>query len=281
MREQLIEREFSRTLRKIAAFLLSSLVLFVICTPIAQAQDWAKAKLEKSPRHLEWIDVKNGDRTLKCFIAYPESKKPATAVLVIHEIFGLSDWVREVCDDLASNGFIAIAPDLLSGKPGEDTTTYKSVDDVRKAVSSLPREQVASDLKVVADYLSHLPACNGKLALAGFCWGGTQTWLAMVSDPSLKAGFVFYGSPSASANEFDKIKAPVYGFYGEKDARVTSTVDDTKAGMKKASKVYEPVIYSNAGHGFMRSGEAPDAEPPNMEARKEGWARMLRLLQKL
>lgn len=253
--------------------------LILSCGIRAEAQEWAKTKLEKSPRHLEWVDVKRDDRTLKCFIAYPESKKKATTVVVIHEIFGLSDWARDVCDELAAEGFIAIAPDLLSGKKGEQTSTFGSVDDVRKAVSGLPREQVSADLKAVADYAAKLPSSNGKLAVAGFCWGGSKTWLTVTSNPEMKAGFVFYGTPDVSDEEMAKITGPVYGFYGEKDNRVTSTVADATTKMEKASKIYKPTIYKDAGHGFMRTGEAPDADEPNKKARNEAWAAMIKELR--
>lgn len=247
----------------------------------ASAQDWAKAKLEKSPRHLEWVEVKQGDRTLKCFIAYPAAKKPTASIVVIHEIFGLSDWVRKVCDDLAAAGFVAIAPDLLSGKPGEDTTKFTSVDDVRKAVSGLPRDQVASDLKAVADYVSKLPATNGKTAVTGFCWGGTQTWLAVTTNSSFKIGFVYYGTAGASTQDFSRIEAPVYGFYGEEDARVTSTINDTKAKMKEANKKFYPAIYSKAGHGFMRTAQSPEATQPDIDAQQKSWKQMIDVMKKL
>lgn len=258
-----------------------AVLLNLLFCPTARAQDWAKEKLEKSPRHLEWVDVKRDDRKIKCFVAYPEIKEKATVVLVIHEIFGLSDWVREVCDELAKNGFIAIAPDLLSGKPGEETAKYPSVDEVRKAVSALPREQLSADMAAVLKYGTHLPSANGKTATAGFCWGGTQVWLAMTTLRDLKAGFVFYGTPNASLEDLDKIEAPVYGFYGENDNRVTSTVDDTTAKMKAASKTFEPKIYKEAGHGFMRSGEAPDAKEPDRIAREDAWKKMTTVLHGL
>ncbi len=264
---------------KLIAPLILSIALSLLA-PAAQAQDWAKSKLEKSPRHLEWVNVKRGERNLKCFIAYPESKTKTTAVLVIHEIFGLSDWVREVCDELAANGYIAIAPDLLSGKEGEDTTSYKSVDDVRKAVSSLPADQIELDLKEVEKYVSHVPSANGKMAVTGFCWGGTQTWLAMSTNPHLKLGLTFYGKANPDL-DLKKITGPVYGFYGENDARVTSTVEDTKKRMLEAKRDFYPEIYPGAGHGFMRSGEEPGAEEPNIKARKEAWTRILDLLKKL
>jgi len=253
---------------------------FISC-PQAFAQDWAKEKLEKSQRHLEWVEVKKDDRIIKCFVAYPESKKKSNVVLVIHEIFGLSDWVREICDELAEEGFIAIAPDLLSGKSGDETSKYGSVDEIRKAVSSLPREQISKDLLAVADYASKIDSSNGKVSTAGFCWGGTQVWLAITTNKDLKTGFVFYGTPNDSLNNFDKINCPVYGFYGEKDNRVTSTVDDTISKMKAAGKSFESKIYSDAGHGFMRSGEAPEATAPDKKARKEAWAKMTKTLKEL
>jgi len=266
------------TMKKLMALFV--LTFLITSNHTVTAQEWAKTKLEKSQRHLEWVEVKQGDRTIKCFIAYPEAKKPTPVVLVIHEIFGLSDWVRELCDELAAEGYIAIAPDLLSGKAGESTASHGSVDDVRKAVSGLPQEQVAEDLKAVTSYVSKLPSANGKLAVAGFCWGGAKTWLAMTTNPSFKAGFCFYGIADNSL-DLSKINAPVYGFYAEKDARVGSTIADTIRRMKEAGKKFEPVTYANAGHGFMRAGEEPNAEPANTEARDKAFLRMKDLLQKI
>src|SRR5438034_8818143 len=130
----------------------------------APAQDWAKARLEKSPRHLEWVKVKHGNRDVNCFIAYPEVKDKATAMVVIHEIFGLSDWVRGVADQLAEAGYIAIAPDLLSGTApgGGGTAELGDGDAVRKAISSLPPDQVTADLNAVADHVARLPACRSE-----------------------------------------------------------------------------------------------------------------------
>src|ERR671918_2451393 len=131
------------------------------------AQDWAKERLLKSPRHGEWVDFKSGDRTIKAFVVYPERKDKAPVVIVIHEIFGLTDWVRGVCDQLAENGVIAIAPDLLSGQ------TFEHVDGARKAIAALPKEQVKADLNAASGYaLTKIAAANGSLAVCGFCWGG-------------------------------------------------------------------------------------------------------------
>jgi carboxymethylenebutenolidase len=247
------------------------------------AQDWAKARLEKSPRHLEWVKVKNGDRQVNCFIAYPEVKDKATAVIVIHEIFGLTDWVRDVADRLAEAGYIAIAPDLLSGTApgGGGTAELGSGDAVRKANSSLPPEQVTGDLNAAAEYVSKLPACNGRIAVAGFCWGGSQSFRYATDNKNLKAALVFYGTGPTSEEAVGRIQCPVYGFYGGNDARVTSTVTQSEALMKKAGKTYTPVTYDGAGHGFMRAGEAPDASAENKRAFEEAWKRWKDLLHNL
>src|SRR5215207_5132411 len=154
------------------------LLNILLLTAAGSAQGWAKARIEKSPRHLEWIKVKQGTREINCSIAFPEVKDKATAVVVIHEIFGLTDWVRGVTDQLAEAGYIAIAPDLLSGAApgGGGTAELGSGDAVRKAISSLPPDQVTADLKAVADYVGKLPAANGKIAVGGFCWGGSQSF---------------------------------------------------------------------------------------------------------
>jgi carboxymethylenebutenolidase len=245
----------------------------------ASAQDWARERLEKSPRHLEWVTVKQGDREVKCFLAFPEVKEKATAVVVIHEIFGLTDWVRGVADQLAEAGYIAIAPDLLSGAApgGGGTTELGSGDAVRRAISSLPPDQVTADLKAAMEHVAKLPASNGKVAVAGFCWGGSQTF-RFATNEDVKAAFVFYGSGPTSPEDIARIKCPVYGFYGGNDARVNATIPQSEELMKKAGKKYEPVTYESAGHGFMRAGEGPDANEANKKAREEAWKRWKELL---
>lgn len=249
----------------------------------AQAQDASKERLEKSPRHLEWVTVKHGNREVKCFVAFPEVKEKATAVLVIHEIFGLTDWVRGVADQLAEAGYIAIAPDLLSGMApgGGGTAELGGGDSVRAKISSLPPDQVTADLNATRDYVSKLPAANGKVAVAGFCWGGSQAFRYSTNSKDIQAAFVFYGTGPMQKEDLERIQCPVYGFYGENDARVTSTVEKTSELMKTAGRKFEPVTYDNAGHGFMRSGEAPDASEANKEARAKAWKRWKEILSKL
>ncbi len=246
------------------------------------AQDWARAKLDKSPRHQEWIKVKSGSREVQCFVVYPEVKDKATAIVMIHEIFGLSDWAREMADELAAEGYIVVAPDLLSGAGlnggGSDAFTNQSA--VTKAVSLLPPEQVSADLTAAADYAAKIPAANGKVVVAGFCWGGGQSFRFATSNKDVKAAFVFYGPPP-NADETAKINCPVYGFYGGNDARITATVPKAAEQMRAAGKSYEPVIYDGAGHGFMRAGEAPDASDANKKTRDTAFKRWLDLLKKI
>lgn len=249
----------------------------------ASAQDWAKARLDKSPRHLEWVKVKHGDREVNSFIAYPEVKDKATAVIVIHEIFGLSDWARSVTDELAEAGYIAIAPDLLWGSAtnGGGTADLGGVDGVRAAISKLPPDQITADLDAVAAYVAGQPACNGKIVVAGFCWGGGQTFRYVTNNKNVKAGFVFYGGAPNKTNDIDRIACPVYGFYGGRDARITAAVPATAILMKEAGKTFEPVTYDGAGHGFMRGGEAPDAAEADKQAHDAAWKRLKELLGKI
>jgi len=260
------------------------LVTVLMCAGLSvSAQDWAKARLEKSPRHGEWVDVKNGSRTVHCFIVYPEVKDPSPTVIVIHEIFGLSDWARNAADEVAAAGYIAIAPDLLSGAgpKGGGSSDFASTDDVVAAIHKLPQDQITGDLKAAADYVKALPAANGKLAVAGFCWGGAQSFRFACNRPDLKAAFVFYGTPPDKA-EMEKIQCPIYGFYAGNDARVSSTIPSAEKLMKAAGKTYEPVKYDGAGHGFMRAGEDPkDAKEANKTALDQAWRRFKELLGKL
>jgi carboxymethylenebutenolidase len=251
--------------------------------PLGSGQEWARERLENSPRHHEWVAVKHGDRTVHAFLAFPETRGKAPAVVVIHENRGLTDWVRGVADQLAEAGLIAIAPDLLSGSApgGGKTSDLPTSDAAREAISKLPPDQVTADLHAVADYVAKLPAATGKVAVAGFCWGGAQSFRFATNRPGLAAAFVFYGTAPQDKEALARIACPVYGFYGGNDARVNATIPATEEAMKALGSSYEPVTYEGAGHGFMRSGEEPEATGPNRKAREDGWKRWKELLGKL
>jgi carboxymethylenebutenolidase len=249
----------------------------------ALAQDWALKRLEQSPRHQEWVAIKNGERTIHSFVVYPQSKKKTAAVVVIHENRGLTDWVRSVADQLAEAGYIAVAPDLLSGAgpQGGRTKDFPSSDAAREAISKLTPDQTMSDLDAVADYAAKLPASNGKVAAGGFCWGGGQTLRFATHRKDLKAAFVFYGTYDHAKEDLARISAPVYGFYGGNDTRINATIPKTEALMKELGKTYEPVTYEGAGHGFMRSGEDPQGSEADRKARTAAWERWKTLLKGL
>lgn len=224
--------------------------------------------------------MKHDNRVVHAFVVYPEAKQKAPAVVVIHENMGLTDWVRSVADQLAAAGYLAIAPDLLSGMApnGGKTSDFPSMDAAREAIYKLPPDVVTADLNAVADYVRKLPAASGKVAVAGFCWGGSQSFRFATNRRDLAAAFVFYGT---GPEDVGAIQAPVYGFYGGNDARVDATVPKSAELMKQAEKQYEPVTYEGAGHGFMRAGEDPSGSEPNKKARQEAWQRWLELLKKM
>lgn len=242
----------------------------------AETQDWAKQRLAKSSRHQEWVKIKNGNREVNSFVVYPEVKNKATAVVVIHEIFGMSDWVQSLTDQLAEAGYVAIAPDLLSGMgPNGGGTSSMDRNAVGQAIRDLPPDQITADLNAVANYVSKLPASNGKVVVTGYCWGGSQSFRFATNRPDLKAAFVFYGSAPAAADgtpdktALERIKAPVYGFYAGNDARINATLPKTTEAMTELKKKFEPVTYEGAGHGFMRSGDAPEPTAPTATGNKE------------
>jgi carboxymethylenebutenolidase len=244
------------------------------------SQPWARERITKSPRHSEWVTVKHDGRSVETLIVYPESKDKRPVVLIIHEISGLSDWAQELADEVAAAGFIAVAPDLLSGMaPNGGRTRDFPTGTITEAIGKLNSDQVTADLNATANYGLKLPASNGKLYVAGFCWGGGQSFAFATNRGDLSAAFVFYGPPPP-AEAMLRIKAPVYGFYGGSDARIDATIPDTVSAMKAAKKIYEPVSYEGAGHAFMRRGESPEATEPDRKARDDAWARWTTLLVK-
>jgi carboxymethylenebutenolidase len=241
----------------------------------------AKARLEKSPRHGEYVDVKLESSTtpIRTWVSYPERKDKAPVVIIIHEIFGLSDWIRSVADQLAADGYIAPAPDLISGMGpgGGGTESVASRDDVTKLIQGLSADEAIKRLNTVRAYAVKLPAANGKSATVGYCWGGSQSYSYASKQPELNAAIVFYGTSPTTA-DLANIKAPVLGFYGGDDARVNATIEPASGEMKKLGKVYEYEIFEGAGHGFLRHQAGRNGA--NLRATQKAWPRMLEFLKK-
>ncbi len=242
-------------------------------------------RLQTSTRHHEWAEIESaGGRKVKTWVVYPEVDHPATVVVLIHENRGLTDWVRALADEVAEAGFVAVAPDLLSGTGpnGGATAEYGSEDKAIQAVYSLKPDQVTADLDAVFKHASEIGAGNKVVAVAGFCWGGGKAFEYATHNPKVAASFVFYGSAPKEEASYKNIQSPVYGFYGGDDARITLEVPKVEERMKALGKKYEPVIYKNAKHAFMRQGEMlPDANDPNRIARNEAFARWKKLLGEL
>lgn len=235
------------------------------------AADDAMDRLDASPRHAEWVTVQTGARdSVRAWVVYPESSEPAPVVLVVHEIFGLSNWVRAVADQFAADGFIAIAPDMLTmrniplapdGAPDPDTA--------RREIQTLDRDAIHRQLLAVAEYGMSLPAAERSYGIVGYCWGGAVAFEHAVRAPSLGASVVYYGT-SPDSTQLGSIQAPVLGLYGENDERVNATIPPAERAMARFGKEYQPVIYDGAGHGFLRAQDGQDGA--NLAATRAAWA---------
>ncbi len=260
-------------------FLLLFLLLF---SQFSWSQDYAKQQLENAPRHHEWVTVTHGERKVQCFVAYPEVAVKTPAVLVIHENRGLNDWARSFTDQVAAAGYLAIAPDLLSGFSEEfpETKAFPTSDDARSAIYELDPEQVTADLNAVVTHIARDPACTGQVSVIGFCWGGSQSFRLATNNQAIQQALVFYGTAPKGADELARIEVPVYGFYGGNDQRVNATIEPTDSIMRAHHKVYQYEIYEGAGHAFMRRGDDPEGEEANVKARNQAWIRIKELLGK-
>jgi carboxymethylenebutenolidase len=258
--------------------LFLALGLAMVALPTA-AQEFALEELHNSPRHHEWVEVPADGRTVYSFVAYPETDAPTPAVIVIHENRGLTDWVRSFADQVAAAGYLAIAPDLLSGFDADHqrTSDFASSDAARDALYQLDPDQITSDLQAVQSYIADVPASNGTVVVMGFCWGGSQTFRYATNASDLAAAMVFYGSPPDDG--YEAITAPVYGFYGEDDERINATISATAERMAALDKTYDYEIYDGAGHAFMRRGDDPDGSEANQQARDAAWERLEGLLE--
>ncbi|MDF2379425.1 MAG: dienelactone hydrolase family protein [Candidatus Gracilibacteria bacterium] len=245
--------------------------------------DEDSGRLNESPRHHEWVEVKNGDKTIYTWVVYPERSDAAPVVLVIHENRGLNDWARSFADQVAEAGYIAVAPDLLSNFSDEfdRTSDFADEDAARDALYLLDPVKVQSDLKVVAEYAKSIKAGSGKLATAGFCWGGAKSFEFATESDSADAVMVFYGTSPEDVKAYENISSPVFGFYGGNDQRVNATIDRAQEAMSSLEKPYEVEIYEGAGHAFMKKGEAEDLDTPNRKARDAAFERMEEILEKL
>ncbi|WP_142453803.1 dienelactone hydrolase family protein [Gracilimonas mengyeensis] len=265
----------------------SLLIFLLFLFPVSLfAQDYAMEQLENSPRHHEWVTIESNDRTLHNFVVYPETSEKAPVVIVIHENRGLNIWARSFADQLAAKGYIAVAPDLISNTVDgiEKTSDFETSDAARQAIYSLQPDHVTTDLQNVLAYAQTIEAGDGTIAVAGFCWGGSQSFrFATNAGDAIDATFVFYGTGPDSAEAYASIEVPVYGFYGGNDERVNSTIPDSDAAMEEYGKTYKYEIYEGAGHAYMRSGDDPEkpADDPNVQARNASWERLVNLLEAL
>ena len=246
-------------------------------------EEEAKARLESSPRHGEFVDVPYNDTTkLRTWIVYPERKDKAGVVLLIHEIFGLSDWMRGVADQLAADGFIAVAPDLVTGlgPGGGGTESVTGRDSVVALVRRLTPEETAARLAAVRRWIATIPAANGKVATMGFCWGGGRSFAAAAATPPPNAAVVFYGV-APDSTMLPLVAAPVQGHYGGDDARVNATIEPAKQALAKRKVSYEAFLYDGAGHGFLRQQTGPNSrDGANLKATQGAWPRTLAFLRK-
>jgi carboxymethylenebutenolidase len=240
---------------------------------------WAADELKKSPRHGEYVDIKVAGATapIKTWVVYPERKEKAGVVIVIHEIFGLTDWIRGVADQLAEDGFIAVAPDLLSGKGPQGGGTSELGDTVREVIRKLTPEEVTAALNAVRDHATKLPASNGKSATVGFCWGGTASFAYASQQPALNAAVVYYGTSPQEPSAYTSIKAPVLGLYGGNDARVNATIPTAQEQMKATGVTYQPHTFEGAGHGFLRQQDGQNGA--NMKATEQAWPLTINFLR--
>ncbi len=271
-------------MRALCGLGLSALAMAVWVGGSAQGQELpadgesATERVATSPRHGEWATYDaGGDDEVQAWVVYPERSDAAPVVVVIHENRGMNDWVRGVADQLAAEGFIAVAPDLLSGKgPDDGGTASFEGDGARTAIRELERAEVNRRLEAAAAYGTSLPAATDRVGVVGFCWGGSGSFLFASAWDELDAAVVYYGS-SPSAEALARITAPVLGHYGGDDARVNATIPDARAEMERLGHPYEVNIYDGAGHGFLRQQSGRDGA--NMEATRAAWPRTVSFLR--
>lgn len=240
-------------------------------TTIAPGAADAHARLANSPRHGEWamIQIAPGD-SVRAWIVYPERSTKAPVVVVVHEIFGLSTWVRAVADQLAADGFIAIAPDLLTNKIAHVSPDSVIADSAVAAIRTLTADEIERDLVAVAKYAMALPAAQPRYGIVGFCWGGGVSFghAARASLPQLQASVVYYGT-NPPPDQLQTLRAPVLGLYGGNDARVDATIPPADSTLRARGRTYQPHLFAGAGHGFLRAQDGQNGA--NLAAAKQAW----------
>ncbi|MEA2722678.1 MAG: carboxymethylenebutenolidase [Gemmatimonadales bacterium] len=256
----------------VATYVLVGLVALLIGAAAMQSFTGPGESLEvprdRVTTHGEWIYIKRGQDSIRAYVAYPERKTKAPAVIVIHEIFGLTDWEPKVADRLAKEGFVAILPDLLSSKYG---ITPADPDSGRKLVAQLEPDRVTADLNAVYAYVNGLPSvAQDQIGTIGFCWGGGQSFRYATNNPKLRAAVVAYG-PAPDTADLKKIQAPVLGIYGENDERINASLPTVTAEMQSAGKTFTSEVYPGTGHGFLKPGRQ-GSDGPQVE---KAWARIL------
>jgi len=232
-------------------------LIALITLSVLNAQDWAKARLEKSPRHRERVAVNHDGRALATLVVYPDTKDKKPVVLLIHDTAGATDWFESFADQIAAMGYITVAPNLMADIAAES--------------------QVMPDLNAVADYGLKLPASNGTLFAAGIGWGGAQSFRFAADRSSLAAALVFCGS-SPDKDSIARIKSSIFGFYAADDPRINATIPPAQAAAKAADIVFEVVTYDGVGPGFLQAGDAPDAKQTDKLARGYALERMKSVL---
>lgn len=228
----------------------------------------ARARLASSPRHGEWVMIPSGADSVRAWIVYPERKIKAPVVVVVHEIYGLSPWVRAVADQIAADGFIAVAPDLLTSKNLPNPTDSVPADLASAAIRTLNAADVHRQISAAAEYAMGLPSAIRRYGIVGFCWGGGVSFEHAVRSPTLGASVVYYGTSPASAS-LASVKAPVLGLYGSNDTRVNATIPGADSTMKSLGKTYAHNIYEGAGHGFLRQQGGQNGA--NLTAAQQAW----------
>ncbi len=256
-----------RSLSIAAICLFSAAAVFAQDTTIPPHQDSAADALKASTRHQEFVRLKlPSGGEVNTFVVFPERPDKAPVIIVIHEIFGATDWVNSVADQFAKEGFIALAPDMITGMEGNPMGV----------VRALTKEQILERLNVVRDHALAIPAANGKIGSVGFCWGGSASWLYATAQPALDAAVVYYGSAPDSA-ALANVKAPILGLFADNDARVNVTVEPAKKELDRLGRSFEYTMFPGAGHGFLR---AQTATPANLEATNKAWPMTLEFFRK-